>query len=424
MINERGSNNWLLSLVIVAILLSMFAISTKAFAVNEPNLALNLSGTGFPEITASYTCGCDSVWSVVNHTFSYNTQDHDRWTSYYSGTATDWLAIDFGSVQSFNQVKLYIFNDGGGVRSPESYLIQYWNGSAWIEPTNQIRTPTLPAAAVMTEATPENTLNIADFDTVRSSQLRVVFTHKSNSASGLSELEVFLHQSVDESTATAMITQIEQLPASSEVALSDKTAIVAARTAYTNLTPSQKSLVTNLSKLTAAETAITTLETALLPKFTDISVLSAFSNAAGDTITLTLSSVIDVTYHLQTSRFHVTANTAPITLSNADYEVTDSSHRTLKLTFSTPLLLDETEVALSIQSGVLKTSNNEINHAVAFIPVITFKQLDLSLDQRIGVDDLVQLFSSPALQIDVNQDGAFDQVDVSLLLDQVSVYLK
>jgi hypothetical protein len=62
-------------------------------------------------------------------------------------------------------------------------------------------------------------------------------------------------------------------------------------------------------------------------------------------------------------------------------------------------------VTLSLQSGALKTSNNELNNAIHSIPVITFKNLDLSLDNLIGVDDIVQMIGNPASQIDVNQDG-------------------
>jgi len=60
--------------------------------------------------------------------------------------------------------------------------------------------------------------------------------------------------------AQAVIAQINQLPSVATVALTDKSKIVAARTAYNGLTAAQKALVTNLTTLTKLEQQITTLE--------------------------------------------------------------------------------------------------------------------------------------------------------------------
>jgi hypothetical protein len=400
--------------LMIAIILSLFSTSNRVHAASEPNLALNPSKTGYPEVTASYTCGCDSVWSVVNGIFSYNENPRDRWTNYASNSETDWLAVDFGSAKSFNQIKLYIFDDGGGVQPPASYTIQYWNGGGWADITNQTKSP----------ETPEAFLNTVDFDTVTSPKLRVIFANKGGSFSGLVELEVFLHQTADMSAATAIMTQIGQLPIQAAVALTDKSAIIAARTAYDNLTLSQKSLVTNLSKLTAAEAALVTLETALIPGVKDVTVLSAFSNETGNTITLKLSSVLDVAYGIQAAKFQVIANAAPVTVTNAVYDSTDSSRQTIKLTFASPVLLNETLVTLSFQSGAFKTSNNELNNAIHSRTVITFKKLDLSQDNLIGVDDIVQMMGNPASQIDVNQDGVFNRDDILIVLGQISMHLR
>ena len=62
----------------------------------------------------------------------------------------------------------------------------------------------------------------------------------------------------DKEAAGAVIELIDAIP--DEVALSDKTTVEAARTAYNGLTESQKKLVTNYYELTNAETVIQTLE--------------------------------------------------------------------------------------------------------------------------------------------------------------------
>ncbi|WGV59636.1 Ig-like domain-containing protein [Brevibacillus brevis] len=63
--------------------------------------------------------------------------------------------------------------------------------------------------------------------------------------------------------AAAVDTQITNLPPVGSLTLGDKPAVVAARTAYDNLTTAQKALVTKLSTLTAAETKIADLEAAV-----------------------------------------------------------------------------------------------------------------------------------------------------------------
>jgi hypothetical protein len=399
-------------LLMVAIVLFLSTTSNKIHADSEPetNLALNPNKSGYPEVTASYTCNCgDSAWSAVNGIYSYTDNPRDRWTNYGSGNATDWLVVDFGSAKPFNQLKLFIFDDHGGVQPPASYQIQYWNGSGWEAVTNQTNTPEAPEAA----------LNTVNFDLITSSKVKIEFINKEAGVfSGLVELEVFLHglSSVDLAAVSEVITGIEQLPIQAALTLADKPTIAMVRTSYDNLTAIQKSLVTNVSQLTASEAVIEALEAFL----TDISVVAAFSNAEGNTITLKLSSSLDASYSIQAHNFQVIANEAQVAVTDVVYDSADSSGQTIKLTFSSPILLNETSVNISIQSGALKTSNYKINKAVDSIPVITFKNLDVSLDNRIGVNDIVRIIADPALHMDVNQDGIFDHEDIRSMLGQIS----
>jgi hypothetical protein len=540
-------------LLTVAIILSMFSTSSRVHAQSEPNLALNISRSGYPTVSASYTCCSDNAWYAVDGSYSAN-----RWTNYGSPTpgGTDSFTIDFGSDKLFNQVKLYIYNDTGGVKPPASYTIQYLNGGNWIEATSQTKTPETPTAVrYIGTPTPDSILNTVNFDTVTSPKLRVIFKNQSGSFSGVVELEVFLLDPIaDQNAAAIIISDIQTLPPVESIVLSDKTNIAAARTAYTSLTPYQQNMVTNLSKLTDAEAAIATLvavdvsaadavmttigllpiqpnvtlsnkpaieaarsayvsltasqqdlvtnlskltvaeatiaeleaadvsaadavittigllpiqadvtlsnksaietarsayvsltasqqdlvtnlsrltlaeatitelELALIPVMKNITVLSAFSNATGNLITLKLSSVLDITYSMPSTKFAIIANEASFSVVSADYDSTDYSHSTIKLTLATPALFNVTTSTISIQNGTLKTNNNELNNAIHPTKVITFENLDLSHDNRFGVDDLVQMISNPASQIDVNQNGFFNNEDILILLDQISVH--
>lgn len=146
------------------------------------NLALNTSGTGYPSPSASYTFNQDSLWNGINGVISYNNSPRDRWTCYSSGNATDWYAIDFGTAKTVSSAKLYIYDDGGGVKSPASYSIQYWNGSAWVDCASQVKTPVTPTGG---------TVNSVTFTSVSTQKVRIVFTHQSASYSGLTEFELY-----------------------------------------------------------------------------------------------------------------------------------------------------------------------------------------------------------------------------------------
>jgi hypothetical protein len=466
-------------LFIFAILVSMLPVSNRAHATSGTNLALNKTVSAAPFLYGYLP-------SVVDGIYSYGA-DTTRWSSYGSGNATDYLDIDFGSIVSFNQVKLYLFNDGGGVKPPASYNVQYLDGSTWVDAINQAKTPTIPAATINTGGpTSANTLNTVDFGTVTTQKLRVVFTNAGSGAySGVVELEVFLTQTADEIAASAVETQIAGLPLQANVVLLDKTAIEAARTVYDNLTVTQQAVVNNYSKLTSAETAIAVLEAAyaadvaaasavetqiaglplqanvvLLDKtaieaartvydnltvtqqavvnnyskltsaetaiavleasLAEIHLLSVFTNVEGNTITLNLPTALNITFSINADNFQVIADGERVTVTDADYDLNDSTDRTIILTFSSPVLLNKTLVSLTLQRGAFKTSNNELNKGIAYRPVTNFRSLDLSLDNQIGVDDIVRMIGNPALQIDVNQDGIFNHKDISSILGQIS----
>ena len=57
---------------------------------------------------------------------------------------------------------MYFLDDGGGVRLPASWVVQYWNGSAFVDVPNP---GTYPIA--------DNTFNGVSFDPVTITKLRV-----------------------------------------------------------------------------------------------------------------------------------------------------------------------------------------------------------------------------------------------------------
>ncbi len=137
---------------------------------------------GFPKVSASHTSRYDKVEMVNDGRIVYGPTPHNRWTSYESKSPTDWLEVDFGEPQEIGRVDLHFYDDRGGVQSPTSYVIEHWTGSEWKKVSNAKSSPETPTGGVN---------NTVRFDRVTASKVRAVFTHKGNSRSGLTEIEVW-----------------------------------------------------------------------------------------------------------------------------------------------------------------------------------------------------------------------------------------
>ena len=107
---------------------------------------------------------------------------HNRWTSYESPNASDWLEIDFGREQEVGRVELAIYDDRGGVQAPADYAVQFWDGTAWRDVAGAKRSPEQPAGGQ---------LNEVRFAKVKAAKVRIVFTHRGRARSGVSEVFVW-----------------------------------------------------------------------------------------------------------------------------------------------------------------------------------------------------------------------------------------
>ena len=146
------------------------------------NLAFNATGKGFPKASASYTSRFDKVAMANDGVVSFSPSPHNRWTSYESPNATDWLEIDFGKVKQVGRVELAIYDDRGGVRAPAEYTIEFWDGKSWRGVEKQKRVPETPVGGQLNEISFEKTMT---------SKIRVVFKHRDKSRSGVSEIFIW-----------------------------------------------------------------------------------------------------------------------------------------------------------------------------------------------------------------------------------------
>ena len=147
------------------------------------NLAYNLRGEGYPKVSASFHDVFGGVpRNAIDGRMNYKPTPVNRWTSYGSTNAVDWLEIDFGEAKAFNRVEAYLYDDRGGVQPPVSLTVQVPGADGWTPVPNLRATPAEPMGSAI------NTLR---FDTVTAPKVRVLFTNRAKSRSGVTELEVW-----------------------------------------------------------------------------------------------------------------------------------------------------------------------------------------------------------------------------------------
>ena len=149
------------------------------------NLAFNPGGpkaAEFPKATASHTSRFDRVDRAIDGIVSFTPTPANRWTAFESPNAADWLEIDFGARKKVDRVELAIFDDRGGVQAPESYAVETWDGAEWKTPANETRSPEKPAGGVI------NTISFTPHET---DKVRITFTHRGKSRSGITEVLVW-----------------------------------------------------------------------------------------------------------------------------------------------------------------------------------------------------------------------------------------
>lgn len=146
------------------------------------NLAYNPSGKGFPQASASFHDNFGGLpQSAFDGRIGYKPNPINRWTSFGSPNATDWLEVDFGEVKAFGRVELGIFDDRGGVQAPASYRVEAFRDGAWQEVPDQKKVPAQPTGGAG---------NTVTFPAVSAAKVRVVFTHQGQARSGVTEMEV------------------------------------------------------------------------------------------------------------------------------------------------------------------------------------------------------------------------------------------
>lgn len=147
------------------------------------NLALNMTGRGFPKATASFSdVFGGQAPKAIDGKINFQPNPINRWTSYGSTNASDWLEIDFGAPKEFNRVELLLYDDRGGVQPPARYTLETFTEQGWREIPGQRKSPESPIGSAV---------NTVTFPKVTAPRLRAVFTHQGKARSGATEVMVW-----------------------------------------------------------------------------------------------------------------------------------------------------------------------------------------------------------------------------------------
>ncbi|WP_425508660.1 discoidin domain-containing protein [Streptomyces genisteinicus] len=110
----------------------------------------NVARSGYPAATATYTFALDSPARAVDGQDLHIDTPSSRWTNYGSPNPTDRLAVDLGAAVPVSDIRISFYDDGGGVRTPDAYTLDYRTGDGrWLELPGQRRTPAVPRRGVL-----------------------------------------------------------------------------------------------------------------------------------------------------------------------------------------------------------------------------------------------------------------------------------
>jgi len=132
--------------------------------------------------SASYASPWTTITAINNGIYPIQSSDDSDLTPYW-GTwpmaGTQYMELDWTQPITTNSSSVYFADDGGGLQLPASWVVQYWNGSAWVDVTP---TSSYPEA--------DNVFNTVTFDPVTTTKLRVSMVTSSNPpASGVGAIQ-------------------------------------------------------------------------------------------------------------------------------------------------------------------------------------------------------------------------------------------
>lgn len=190
-------------------------------AQTTQNFTIALSGSGTSTNIAplatrstSYVSPWETLVAVNDGFVPANSNDKSQgaYGNWNNPNSIQWVQYDWTQNYTVTSAEVYWFNDGGGVLTPTTAYIEYWNGSSWVK---------LADVPLQT-----NAFNVVNINSVSLSRLRVSMLNTTQST-GILEWRVMGYASASARQAVVTITDEEKSgsivtypnPASSEFAV-------------------------------------------------------------------------------------------------------------------------------------------------------------------------------------------------------------
>jgi hypothetical protein len=137
-----------------------------------------------PQASYTFSASDSSLGAAFDGIINYDRTNPTRWSNYQSGNSTDWLQVSFPASKTINSATIYFYSDtdNPGTKAPKDYTIQWWNGSTWNTASHQVKAPATPTG---------NAMNTVRFDTITTTQLRLIVTNALPASVGIVEFEVW-----------------------------------------------------------------------------------------------------------------------------------------------------------------------------------------------------------------------------------------
>lgn len=148
------------------------------------NLAVNISGRGFPKASASYTDSTDRVNMAIDGRIWYFNNVKNRWSCKGSNRKTDWYEVEFGEKKVIKQMSLFFYGNGYNLATPQNCKLVYWDKDQWVNvPLRTKRN--INKFTVNTESK-------IRFEPIKTDKIRAVFTNGGKGKyTALSEIEIY-----------------------------------------------------------------------------------------------------------------------------------------------------------------------------------------------------------------------------------------
>lgn len=160
---------------LLAVVYMSVSLNLTAFAADT-----NIAPLGNP--TTSYCSPWETLAAVNDGYTPSSSADHSNgaYGNWDNPGTTQWVQYDFAQNYAISKSEVYWFDDNEGLDLPASCNFQYWNGTSWVDFSNQSG-----------KGVAGNTFNATTFTSAATSKIRLNMTAKAGYSTGILEWRVW-----------------------------------------------------------------------------------------------------------------------------------------------------------------------------------------------------------------------------------------